>query len=113
MRSLLCLDDTVETIAGQRESKSSRNNAKDGGGGIGREADAEQSRGEIDEPKRKDRDEPQEQEVAEGILLEALAKARKPGACPRREELAERASRNEKHDRCAERGGDEGGDARP
>src|SRR3989304_4414203 len=106
---MLRLDDAVEATAGQREGKSPRDNAKDGGRNIGPEAHAEQPRRQIDQPKRKNRDEPQEQQIAEGILLKSLAKAGKPGARTRRQEIAERASGDEKYDRSADGRADDGG----
>src|SRR4029079_13407202 len=74
VRRLLGLDYAVEPTSGQRIRKSSWNNADYSGDDIGSETHAQQSRGQVDEPKRKNRDEAQKEEVVEGILLESPAK---------------------------------------
>ena len=59
----------------------------------------------------KDRHKAQEEEIAEGVLLEALAKAIKPRTCLRASGLAQRAPGDEEDGDRAERGADDRGDA--
>jgi hypothetical protein len=108
---LLRLEHAVEAITSERIGKCSRNDAEYRGEEIGGETDAKQSRGEIDQPKGKDRHEPQEKEIVESIFLEALAKAVEPGTSFRGEKLAERALGDDEDHHGAERGADHRGDA--
>ena len=64
---LLRDDHAVEAGADEGEDEGRGNDAERGRRGEGREPDAEQRRNEIDEPERKDRHQPQEQQIAESV----------------------------------------------
>ena len=100
---VLGFDDAAEARAGDREGERPGNDAEKGADHEGPERHAEQRRREIDDEERKSRHEAQEQEIAQRILLEAVASFASQGpalAASTSRRATSRAIRN--IDRCAD-----------
>ena len=101
-------DDAVEARTRRREGESRGNDTEKCADNVGLERHAEDRRRDVDEPEGKGRHQAQEEEIAQRILLEALAQLGEPGRGARGQPLAERRSRDQEQDGGAERGADDG-----
>src|SRR5262245_2842797 len=93
---LLGDDHAVEARAQESKHEGGGNDPEEGSRGEGREPDAEQRRNQIDEPERKDRHQPQEQEVVEGVRAETVGELLRQRTRAAHEMLTERALGDEK-----------------
>ena len=71
------------------------NDAERGRGDEGRQPHAGESRHQVDQEERKCRHQPQEQQIAEGVVAEALRELRSARACPPQQRLTERGARHQ------------------
>ncbi len=98
MRRLLSFHQAIKTSSSDRIGKSSRDDADQGGEGVGGEAHPKQGWREIDQPKRKGRYEPEEKQIAESVFLEALAQTFEPRRRVAGKRLAQGAPGDEKNE---------------
>src|SRR5262245_23891850 len=101
---LLGLDHAVETRAQESEDEGGGNDPERGSGSEGRERHPEHRRNQIDEPERKDRHQPQEQKVVEGVRAEAVGELLRQRTGTAHEMLPQRAPRDEKDANRSDRG---------
>src|SRR5262245_14268117 len=104
---LLRVDHAVEARTQESEDEGGGNDPNRRGRGEGREGDAEQRRNQIDQPERKDRHQPQEQKVVEGVRAEPVGELFRQRARPLHEMLAERALGDEKDANRSDRRADQ------
>ena len=91
-------DHAVEALAHERIGEGSRNDPERGCSEEGDEPDADQRGREIHQPERKDRDEAQEQQIAECIRAESIGDALRARAGAAHQRFPARAARNGKDD---------------
>src|SRR5947207_13606800 len=97
-------DDAVETGPGRGKCERCRDNTEKSADDVSLERNAEDRRRDIDKPERKRGNEAQEQEVAQRLLLEALAQLGKPGGGALAERLADGRARDQDQERGADGG---------
>src|SRR4051794_26351457 len=100
---LAALEQRADAVADAGIDERAGDDADEGRRDEDAERHAEHGGGEVDQPEREDRHEPQDEEIAEGVLLEPGLELAQPRAGAGAQRVAEGAARGEEEPGAAER----------